>query len=182
MTSMARRFQMTRAQHMILEAADPQTRIIPDRTIDRRSLSRLVHREWVVRVQHRKRGAKIWYRWEITDAGIEARAHADIREPHPRPDWRGRPVVRISHNEYIAAGHTISRPAQTMLWRVFCPARGSTPVGYRTLIAEAADLLAQHMRTETDHGRPRDPEVSRADEPEPIDLDHLNPGNAPGDR
>jgi hypothetical protein len=173
---MPRPFRMTRPQYTILEFADPQTRIIPRHIVDRRCMPRLLRREWVVRVQDRKRGNKVWYRWEITEAGLEARANAEIRDPTPRPDWRGRPVTRLSSKEYVLAGYTISRPAQTMLWRVFCPARGSEPVGYRTLIAEAADLLAHHVLSETEHGTPRDPGVPRPEAPDPIDLDHIGPG------
>lgn len=165
---------MTLAQQVVLEAADPQTRIIPRNKVDGRSMTRLSRNGWAVQVVDKRRKNRVWFRWEITDTGLEAREHADIVEPAPRPYWRHWDRTRLSGNEYVVAGHTISRPAQPMLWRVFCPAGGDEPVGHRRLLAEAADLLAEHLARATHHGTPRDPAVSPGEEPAPVDLDRID--------
>lgn len=163
---------MTGAQPVVLEAADPETRIIPREKADGRSMTRLARNGWAARVVAKRRKNHVWFRWEITEAGLEAREYAEIVEPAPRPHWRHWDRTRLSGNEYVVAGHTISRPAQPMLWRVLCPALGDdAPVGHRRLLAEAADLLGEHLARVADHGTPRNPAL---EEPTAVDLDRAD--------
>lgn len=164
--------RMTRAQQAVLDAADTDTRRIPENMVDGRSMRRLARNGWAVRVVDKKRGRKVRYRWDITDSGLEARANAEIVELAPRPNWRHWNKHQLSANEYVVEGHTISRPAQTMLWRLFCPAHYE-PIGHEQFLAEAAELLTEHLVRTRDHGTPRDPYMPVVEEPIPGDLDRV---------
>ncbi|MFD9950975.1 hypothetical protein, partial [Nonomuraea sp. NPDC059022] len=113
---------------------------------------------WALALVHGTRGKKVWHRWEITDLGLEARANATIVDPRPRPNWRHWEPIRLSAGEVVVAGHTLVRPGPTMLWQVVCPGQ-QKPIGYRTYLDEAVELLADHVYATTEHGDPRDPAV-----------------------
>lgn len=132
--------RMTPAQYHALGGVDENGRL---HVTDRRTMQALVRRGWARQESKRK---KTW--WIITESGRAAYANSpQVAPPRPRPHW---PEYwqrnRLAPGRYVAEGHEIIQPARGMLWRVLCPSRApDDPTGYRDTLAEAVELLAQHL-------------------------------------
>lgn len=133
------RVRMTMAQQAVLESARQDGHL---GQTDRRVIKGLIRRGWV-REQVGRRGRRSWY---ITAAGQMALDNApEIVPPRVRPNWRYWEHERLTQGHYLVEGHELVRPAQGMLWHVHCPDLPDKPVGYRQILAEAVELLAEHL-------------------------------------
>jgi hypothetical protein len=160
---------VTRTQHWLLTTATDDGVLT---NTDARSRKGLVRRGLVeqrtVRVPRRRRPLVVWV---LTDAGQQARDHAEVIPDRPRPDWPDFwDIERVRRGRhYRVLGHAVIK--RDPCWRIECPALDADKaLALADSLAEAVDVLRKHIHNG------RNPCMARHREPDPtpaVDLDAL---------